>query len=63
MYTKIPKPGAQTYVTVQAYLPIYDDPAFIYDDPNLFYDGFSPTMYTNIAKPSGTSYTKISKPT
>lgn len=57
MYTKISKPGPQTYIRIQAYLPIYDDPAFTYNDPNLFYNGVSPAMYTNIAKPTGGTIT------
>lgn len=60
-YTKVPKPGAQTYTKTNAFLENYDG-LVIYDDPNTPYDGINPNQYTKITKPSGTTYTKIAKP-
>jgi hypothetical protein len=64
VYTKIPKPSAQTYTNTN---PIgkqsYDESSLAYDDANTFYDGVNQGAYTNISKPSTQNYTNINKPT
>lgn len=62
-YTKIAKPGAQTYTNVNTAKPSYDEPSITYDSATTYYDGTNPNAYTKIAKPTTNSYTKIPKPT
>ena len=63
-YISIAKPTGAGYTNVN---PVgkeqYDESGFTYDDANVFYDGVNETAYTNLAKPVGSVYTKISKPT
>lgn len=63
-YTKISKPGAQTYTNLNTIgKEQYDQADITYDSATTFYDGVNQSQYTNITKPSSTTYTKISKPT
>ena len=62
-YTKIAKPSGTAYIMTN---PIgretYDDPTVSYDDASVFYDGVNQSLYTNVSKPSTTTYTNIAKP-
>lgn len=62
-YTNIPKPGAQSYTTVNPVGKEQYDQDIAYDSTTIFYDGTNPSQYTNVTKPSTTTYTKVSKPT
>lgn len=53
IYTNVNAPGREQY----------DDSLVLYDDGDTFYDGADPSSYTNIAKPTGTPYTSVAKPT
>lgn len=59
-YTNIPKPTGTPYTTVN---PIgkeqYDQANILYDDTTIFYDGFNPTVYTNVAKPSSPTWNSL----
>lgn len=63
-WTKITKPGAQTYTNVNTQgKEQYDQSNILYDDPNVFYDGVNTAQWTNINKPTTPTWTKVSKPT
>lgn len=63
-YTNVPKPTGANYSTTS---PIgkqaYDDVNTTYDDPTSFYDGIESGVWTNIAKPTGSVYSYVTKPT
>ena len=40
----------------------YDQSSIEYDDTGVFYDGMNESLYTNVSKPSATTYTDIAKP-
>ncbi len=62
-YTKVPKPGAQSYTNVNAMgKEQYDQFDIAYDDSNTFYDGINTSQYTKVAKPTTQTYTKVPKP-
>lgn len=63
-YTNIPKPTGTPYINVIAGgVYHYDETIVSYDDSSIFYDGFNQVAYTNLAKPTSSTYTKIAKPT
>lgn len=63
-YTKVPKPTGLNYTNVNpSGKQQYDQANITYDDVNTFYDGINPGMYTNVAKPTTSAYTKVPKPT
>lgn len=63
-YTNIPKPTDSNYTKVNANgQQGFDDPLVMFDDPNVFFDGGDGISYINIAKPIGSPYTSIAKPT
>ena len=62
-YTNVAKPGVQTYTNINTAKPSYDDASINYDDSAIYYDGFNPSAYTNLTKPTSSVYTKINKPT
>lgn len=63
-WTTVPKPRAQTYSNLN---PMgkeqYDQATLVYDDSGTFYDGINPAQWTDIAKPTTPSWTKVNKPT
>ena len=64
MYTKVAKPTGTGYTNLNIDDKTqYDDSAITYDESTIFYDGIDESAWTDIAKPSGSAYTKISKPT
>lgn len=63
-YINVNKPSGTLYTNTNGQgREQYDQASVMYDDPNVFYDGTNPMMYTNVAKPIGTVYTDIAKPT
>jgi hypothetical protein len=40
----------------------YDQASLTYDDANTFYDGTNPAMWTDVAKPSASSWVSVAKP-
>ena len=62
-YINISKPSGTAYTLAN---PIgretYDDPTVSYDSSTVFYDGVNQSQYTNVAKPSATTYSNIAKP-
>lgn len=62
-WVSIPKPTGATYTNVRNGFVLWDDPGVAYDDSMYFYDGFDPNVYTNVAKPTSSTWTTISKPT
>ena len=64
MYTKIAKPTGANYTNLNIDDKTqYDDEAIIFDQSDIFYDGINESAWTDVAKPSDTTYTKIAKPT
>ena len=63
-WVSIPKPTGTPYTEVTLNDNIlYDQSTITYDSSTTLYDGFiSGITYTNIAKPTGSVYTLISKP-
>lgn len=63
VYVNIGKPSVMTYVYQNTQgKEQYDQPSLQYDDANTFYDGTNQGLYTNVSKPSVTSYVNIAKP-
>lgn len=53
-WTKVAKPGAQTWTDSHPQgKQQYDESTIQYDDPNTFYDGIDPDQWTMVAKPTG----------
>lgn len=62
-YTNITKPFGTGYINENPVGKIqYDQTDIFYDDASTFYDGTNQNLYTTVAKPSGTVYTNIVKP-
>ncbi len=62
-YTKVPKPTGTGYTNLNiGDKTQYDDTEITYDDSNVFYDGIDNSAWTDVTKPMGSSYIKISKP-
>ncbi len=63
-WNKVNKPGAQSYTNENPQgREQYDQFSVLYDDPNTFYDGINPNQWTDVNKPSGTSWINVAKPT
>lgn len=62
-YTYISKPVGASYTNDNASKPTYDEPSVLYDDPLFFYDGIDTASYTNVAKPTSSNYSYVTKPT
>lgn len=63
-YTNVPKPTGTGYSNVNpAGKQTYDDASTTYDSAITFYDGIESGVWTSVAKPIGSVYTKINKPT
>lgn len=64
VWTNIPKPGAQSYTNVN---PVgkeqYDQADITYDSATTYYDGVNPSQWTDVSKPTSSTWTKIPKPT
>lgn len=64
MWTPIPKPGAQTYTTVNpAGKEQYDQADIAYDSATTYYDGINPAQWTDVAKPTTNAWISVPKPT
>jgi glutaredoxin len=64
LYTYIQKPTDATYEYSNPQgKEHYDQASITYDDPQVFYDGINQSAYTDIIKPTSSSYTFITKPT
>lgn len=63
-YTNITKPVGTIYINQNLIggKEQYDQANIMYDDSGTFYDGINMSQYTTVSKPSGTSYTNITKP-
>lgn len=63
-WTNIPKPTGTSYTNVNpAGKEQYDQVDITYDSATTFYDGANPNMWTDVAKPISSLWTKVSKPT
>lgn len=63
-WTKISKPGAQTYTDVNPQgKEQYDQPSIAYDDSSTFYDGVNPSQWTDVNKPTTPTWNNVAKPT
>lgn len=63
-WTKINKPSAQAYTTVNPQgKEQYDQSDLTYDDADIYYDGVNPSQWTGVSKPTSSVWTKIAKPT
>ena len=62
-YTNVNKPSQNSYIPYNTVgKEQYDQSTIEYDDASIFYDGMNESLYSNVAKPSGTNYTLIAKP-
>ena len=62
-WTNIAKPTSSVYSNVNPQgKEQYDQASIEYDDADIFYDGLNESLYTNVNKPSATTYTNIAKP-
>ena len=62
-YTDISKPVGTDYTNQNTVgKEQYDQSSIEYDDTGVFYDGMNESLYTNVSKPSATTYTDIAKP-
>lgn len=62
-YTSVAKPSQNSYTPFNTVgKEQYDQATLEYDDVNVFYDGTNQSLYTNVTKPSTTSYTNLAKP-
>lgn len=63
-WTKIAKPGAQVYTSLNPTgKEQYDQTDITYDSATTFYDGVNPTQWTTVVKPTTSAWTKVAKPT
>lgn len=63
-WVSISKPTGANYTNLNAMgKEQYDQGSLTYDDANTFYDGIDESAYTNMAKPTGSSWNSVSKPT
>lgn len=64
IYTNVPKPTGPTYTTTNNAVgkQQYNQSDITYSQSSVFYNGINTNQYTNIAKPSLPSYTKVAKP-
>lgn len=63
IYTNIPKPGAQTYTSINTQgKQQYDQTDILYDSAMVFYDSINTGAYTNVSKPVSQIYTNVTKP-
>jgi len=63
-YTNVAKPTGAPYTTPNPQgRQTYDQAELIYNDADTFYDGVNTTAYVSVAKPTGSVYTLIAKPT
>ena len=62
-YIDINKPSGTDYTNQNTVgKEQYDQSSIEYDDTGVFYDGMDESLYTNVSKPSATTYTDIAKP-
>lgn len=63
-WSNVAKPTGPTYTLVNPQgKEIYDQPDLTYDDADVFYDGINEAMWTSVAKPTSSVFTKVAKPT
>lgn len=63
MWTDVPKPSTLAYTNVNpAGKTQYDQADITYDQADMYYDGVNPNQWTDINKPTASTWTKISKP-
>lgn len=58
-WTTVPKPTTPVWdnINVQG-KEQYDQASITYDDANVFYDGYNPTQWTDVPKPTGSGVLK-----
>lgn len=62
-WISIPKPTSSTYTAVNFQgKEQYDQSSLTYDDSSTYYDGVNSNAYTNVAKPTSSTWTIIAKP-
>ena len=62
-YTSVPKPTGTGYTNLNiGDKTQYNDTEITYDESTIFYDGINESAWTDVTKPSGSSYTKVAKP-
>jgi hypothetical protein len=63
-YTRVAKPTGANYTRVNPQgKEEYDSPLLTYDDLNTFYDGVNETAWSGVSKPTGSTWSKVAKPT